>query len=262
MSSRSGQGRQQRRKILNLMCKSSFWFAGLAVMVVIAAGTSFSRYPPTARTPFRSKFPHPTSRCDPPCHDPGSESRRTLLPMPPHTEQAKWFVDEVHPHDAQLKAYLRGAFPSVRDVDDLVQESYLRIWRVRAEGPIRSARAFLFTVARRLAIDGTRRQIASPVDAVEDLARLPVADETADVAGAVEQRERVLVLGDAIGQLPDRCREVFLLHKIQGLSRRETGERLGLAEKTIEVQTARAMDRCGEYLRRRGVTGLFSHERC
>ncbi|MDP3069766.1 MAG: RNA polymerase sigma factor [Opitutaceae bacterium] len=181
--------------------------------------------------------------------------------MPPHTDQAKWFAAEVHPHDAQLKAYLRGAFPTVRDVDDVVQESYLRMWRVRAEGPIRSARAFLFTVARRLAIDGARRSIASPIDVVEDLAGLPVADETADVAGETENRERVALLAEAIGRLPNRCREVFLLHKIHSLSRRETAERLGLAEKTVEVQTARAMDRCGEYLRRRGVTGLFSDER-
>lgn len=243
------------------MWKSSFLFAGLGVKVVIAAGMQFSRTPHRADSPSVKVPPPPHLALRPPCHHPGSGGRRAPLSMP-HTEQAKWFADEVHPHDAQLKAYLRSAFPAVHDVDDVVQESYLRIWRVRAEGPIRSARAFLFTVARRLAIDGTRRQMASPVDAVEDLARLPVADETADVAGEVEQRERVLVLGDAIGQLPDRCREVFLLHKIQGLSRRETGERLGLAEKTIEVQTARAMHRCGEYLRRRGVTGLFSNERC
>lgn len=177
------------------------------------------------------------------------------------SDHTKWFTDEIQPHDAQLKAYLRGAFPTVRDVDDVVQESYLRIWRVRAAGPIHSAQAFLFTVARRLAIDGTRRRAASPIDAVEDLARLPVADDSVDVAGEAEQSERVAILGEAISQLPARCREVFVLHKIQSLSRRETAERLGLAEKTVEVQTARAMDRCGEFLRRRGVSGLFSNER-
>lgn len=135
------------------------------------------------------------------------------------------------------------------------------MWRVRAEGPIRSARGFPFTVARRLAIDGVRRRIASPITAVDDLAKLPVADETVDIAAEAEQSERVAILGDAISRLPDRCRQVFVLHKIQSLSRRETAERLGLAEKTVEVQTARAMERCGEFLRRRGVTGLFSDER-
>jgi RNA polymerase sigma factor (sigma-70 family) len=168
------------------------------------------------------------------------------LQMPSHPEHARWLTDEVHPHDAHLRAYLRGRFPAVRDVDDVVQESYLRVWRTRAEGPIRSAREFLFTVTLRLAINGMRSLGASPIVAVEDPARLPVADEAADVAAEMERNEGVALLGEAVSALPTRCREVFLLHKIQSLSRRETAERLGLAEKTVEVQTARAMERCGE----------------
>lgn len=55
----------------------------------------------------------------------------------------------MHAHDEQLKSYLRLAFPTVRDVDDIVQESYLRTWRRQSSQPIRAAKAFLFTVARR-----------------------------------------------------------------------------------------------------------------
>jgi hypothetical protein len=51
---------------------------------------------------------------------------------PPAAALRAWFAEEVQPHDAQLKAYLRGAFPAVRDVEDVVQESYLRVWRARA----------------------------------------------------------------------------------------------------------------------------------
>jgi hypothetical protein len=64
--------------------------------------------------------------------------------MPPHIDQnplpapipARWFAEEVQPHEASLRAYMRGAFPMVRDVDDVVQESYLRVWRARAAQPI------------------------------------------------------------------------------------------------------------------------------
>jgi hypothetical protein len=41
----------------------------------------------------------------------------------PAANQFRWFMEEVQPHDDQLKGYLHGAFPSVRDVDDVVQES-------------------------------------------------------------------------------------------------------------------------------------------
>jgi len=69
--------------------------------------------------------------------------------MIPHdASRARWFEEQVQPQGAQLKSYLRGSFPSIEDVDDIVQESYLRIWKARAAQPIESARAFLFRVAR------------------------------------------------------------------------------------------------------------------
>src|SRR5438876_12279709 len=63
------------------------------------------------------------------------------------TVDSRWFAAEVHAHERSLRAYLRGAFPSVRDVDDVVQESYVRVWKARLAHPIQSARSFLFQVA-------------------------------------------------------------------------------------------------------------------
>jgi|GEM_PF-6457756 len=65
----------------------------------------------------------------------------------PKTDQARWFAEEVHPHESSLRAYLRGAFPSVRDVDDVVQESFLRIWGARAARPARAAARIRFASA-------------------------------------------------------------------------------------------------------------------
>ena len=191
-----------------------------------------------------------------------------MSPPTPHdapalsaSEQTRWFAEEIQPHEGSLRSYLHGAFPKVGDVDDVVQESYLRMWRLKAALPLRSARAFLFTVARRLALDTLRHERASPVSGIAHLETLQIIDDATDVAEDVGRRERIAILSDAIADLPTRCREVFILHKIQGHSRRETAARLGLAEKTVEVQTANAMRRCGEYLRRRGVKGLFDHEK-
>jgi RNA polymerase sigma-70 factor (ECF subfamily) len=172
------------------------------------------------------------------------------------SESSRWFSEEIQPHEPSLRSYLHAAFPKVCDVDDVVQESYLRMWRARAAQPIRSAKAFLFTIARRLALDTLRHDRASPIDGVGHLETLRVIDTGADVAADVGHREKIALLADAIADLPARCRDVFILHKIKELSRRETAARLGIAEKTVEVQTAKAMRRCSEYLRRRGVNGL------
>lgn len=185
---------------------------------------------------------------------PGSESPAAIAP------QAQWFSDEVHAHDSTLRSYLRGAFPAVRDVDDVVQESYLRVWKAAASQRIRSARAFLFTVARHLALDHVRNGRVSPIESVGHLAALPVVEDKSDLIDDVGRRERLDLLAEAISELPARCREVFILYKIHGLARKEAAARLGLSEKTVEVHTARAMRHCEAFFRRKAVKGLFDDD--
>jgi RNA polymerase sigma factor (sigma-70 family) len=170
---------------------------------------------------------------------------------------ARWFTAEVHPHDAQLKAYLRNSFPAVRDIDDVVQESYLRIWRSRAVQPIHSAKAFLFKVARHVALNLVDRQRASPVMVVGDLAALPVLDHRPGVVETVSKNEKVRLLVLALATLPPRCREITILRKLKGVPQKDVATLLGIAEKTVEEQVARGVRRCEDYLRRRGVTNAY-----
>jgi len=163
----------------------------------------------------------------------------------------------VRPHEPSLRSYLRSSFPAVHDVDDVVQESYLRVWRTRATQPVRSARAFLFTVARRLALDLLRRDRNSPVVDVGSACISQVVEEKQDLIAQVGRREKVRLLAEAIAALPERRREIFFLHKIEGLSRKEVAMRLGVSDKTVETQTARAMRACEEFFRRKGMIGLF-----
>jgi RNA polymerase sigma factor (sigma-70 family) len=180
---------------------------------------------------------------------------------PPTDALHAWFAHEVQPHDSSLKAYLRGAFPGVRDVDDVVQESYLRLWRARLARPIDSARSFLFQVARHVAIDVMRRRVTAATEGVRDLAALPVAEDRPDAATALCYREKVALMGEALADLPPRCREVFVLRKFQALPQREIAARLGISERTVESQVTRAMKLCEAFLRRRGVEGFNRDER-
>lgn len=172
----------------------------------------------------------------------------------------RWFSDEVHVHDAQLKAYLRGSFPDMRDVEDVVQESYLRILRRRAVEPIHSAKAFLFQTARHLAFDFRRRVRASPIDGARDVRHLTVLDGHPDVAETVSRQEKIRLLADAIHTLPRRCREIFVLRRLQGVPQKEVAAQLGLSERTVEVQVQNGLRRCEEFLRSRGVRGFFDHD--
>ena len=91
--------------------------------------------------------------------------------MPHPTDQARWFAEEVDPHRGALRAYVQRAFPGVRDVDDVVQDSLLRIWTARASRQIGCARAFLFKIARNRALDPLHRRAAKPDRGARDRGR-------------------------------------------------------------------------------------------
>ena len=168
-------------------------------------------------------------------------------------DHSRWFAEEVHPHDATLRGYLRGSFPTVRDVDDVVQESYLRIWKARAGRPILSAKAFLFRVARNVALDLLRHGRSSPVEAVGDLAELRVIDDKPGVAERMGTAERIEILAAALDALPPRCREIMILCKLQGQTYRQVAARFGISEKTVAEHVYRGAQRLGEELHQRGV---------
>jgi RNA polymerase sigma-70 factor (ECF subfamily) len=124
-------------------------------------------------------------------------------PMPP-TEQARWFAEEVHPHEPALRAYLQARFPNLADHDDLVQETYTRLLRAKDTGGVRYPKAFLFTAARNAAFDLFRRRRAHPTESINDRAELVVLDAQPSAAEALDQRYELEVLAEAVRALPDR----------------------------------------------------------
>src|SRR5205085_1662947 len=77
--------------------------------------------------------------------------------MPPLSENARWFAEHVQPHEPMLRAWLQNRFGTRCDIDDLVQEAYVRVLRAHQAGELLSPKAFLFATARNLALDYFRR---------------------------------------------------------------------------------------------------------
>jgi RNA polymerase sigma factor (sigma-70 family) len=179
----------------------------------------------------------------------------------PPTELTRWFAEKVQPHEASLRGYLRHSLKSLADVDDLVQECYARLLRERDRGEVRSSRAFLFTVARNAVRDLLRRRAVSAALPITENAALHVLEESPNLVDFVSRREELAILTDAIRALPERCRHVFLLRKIQGLPQKEIAARLGITENTVETLVAKGARRCADHLRAHGVGADFNHVR-
>jgi RNA polymerase sigma factor (sigma-70 family) len=168
-------------------------------------------------------------------------------------EDSRWFQEQVQPHEPKLRAWLRARFPSLTDTDDLVQESYARILRARRAGGIENPKSYLFTTALHAALDLFRRNRVVAFEHLGEFDRLAVVEEMPNASEAASRNEELALLREAMHALPTRCRQVFTLRKLYGLSHREIAERLGISEKTVEEQVNRAMRRCAAFLRSRGV---------
>lgn len=166
-------------------------------------------------------------------------------------DDSRWFSEEVRPHEVALRSYLRDTFPSL-EADEVVQESYLRLWKARAKGRVASSKAYIFAIARNTALTLLhRRRIYSPM-ALADLPDGAVAEEKSDVAELVNDRLRHELALEAIEQLPRRCREIFRLAALEQLPTAEIVRRTGLAENTVYAQLAIGVRKCSEFLRTRG----------
>lgn len=172
-------------------------------------------------------------------------------------EQSRWFAEEVQPYEPELRNYLRGLFPSLPDIDDLVQDSYARLLRARNEQVIRYPKAFLFTTARNLALDFFRRRKVLSIDGVADLSALTVIEEGTDVVDAVTKRQELEMLAEAVRTLPRCCRQVLTLRLLYGFSHRKIAEELRLSEHTVKAQMAKGMRRCADYLEKKGLATKF-----
>ena len=169
-----------------------------------------------------------------------------------NSDSARWFAEEVLPHEAALRAWLRARFPVVTDTDDLVQEAYARLMQAHATGPIACPRAFLFVTARNLALNHLRHQRIERPEGAAEIDALSVADERVGIPEALAHAEDFQILIRAIESLPERCRQVVTLRKIYGLSQKEAAERLGISEHTVEAQGSIGLQKCIEYFRRHG----------
>ena len=175
----------------------------------------------------------------------------------PPSESGRWFAEEVQPHESSLRRYLRGVFPSLPDIDDLVQESYVRLIRARESGPgVGYAKAFLFTTARNAALDLFRRRRVVAIDGVANLAALAGAEDRPDAAEALNKQQELEMLSAAVRGLPERCRQVLTLRLLYGMAQKEIAAELRISEHTVKAQLAKGMRRCADYFEERGVSTL------
>lgn len=139
----------------------------------------------------------------------------------------------------RLYRFLWLKLRSVELAEDLVQETFLRLWQTRQRLQAdRHIEIYLFRIASNLAIDTLRQQKRRPLRAA--LENAPLLDpQTSE--GAAEYHELTHLIDGVIANLPDGPKTAFILHRYEGLSHAEISAILGISVKTVEKHISKAL---------------------
>jgi RNA polymerase sigma-70 factor (ECF subfamily) len=154
------------------------------------------------------------------------------------SEVNAWFVREVLPLEAALQRYLRNGWRNETEIDDMCQDVFVRAIEGAQKEMPRAAKPFVFSIARNLLIDRLRRNQVVSIDAVADLEAFGISSEEPQQDRSLIARQDWKRLQAALNRLPERWRDAVVMRKVEGLSRKEIAQRMGLAEPTVAQHLA------------------------
>ena len=141
------------------------------------------------------------------------------------------------------------------EVEDIVQETYVRICRVEPKEAIREPRSYLFRTAQNLALDHVKRS-ESRLTAGAEIDELPAEDfllpsEMDPTYAQVASDEEFVLFCEAVRSLPRQCRRAFVLKKVYGFTLKEIMVEMDLGQPTVETHIINGTKRCVQYMRDR-----------
>jgi RNA polymerase sigma factor (sigma-70 family) len=145
-----------------------------------------------------------------------------------------WFEREVLPLEAALMQFLQHNWRNKSDIGDIRQDIYVRVYESALQKLPETPKAFVFAIARNLLIQRMRREQIVPIEAVADFEALGIAVDDPGPERTAIARDELRRLQSAVDRLPPRCREAFVMQRIDGLTRQEIAERMGVTDTTVK----------------------------
>lgn len=144
-----------------------------------------------------------------------------------------------------------------KEIEDIVQETYLRICQVGGKTNIQSPRSFMFKTARNLALDHVKKAESRLADSYDEMDEngLPASQLPGDsTLGKACTDEEFAQFCDSVRYLPIQCRRAFVLRKVYGYSQREIAKVMQISESTVEKHIAEGIKRCMYFMEQKNMS--------
>jgi RNA polymerase sigma factor (sigma-70 family) len=135
-----------------------------------------------------------------------------------------------------------------KEIEDIVQETYVRICAVKKTEQILHPRSFLYRTARNLALDHLKRAETRVSVSMEEHDLDLMVDDLDHVYNQVSAAQEFEHFCEAVRHLPLQCRRAFVLKKVYGYSQKEIAQNLNISENTVEKHIAMGLNRCRQFM--------------
>ncbi len=173
----------------------------------------------------------------------------------PSGGQPSPITEEFVKHRTFLKRFLTRFLNQPQDIDDVLQDTYLKAYRAERERVIHTPKAFLFRVARNAALKELERKSRQIAECIEDFDESGIIYEENAVENQVEARQRLGLFCDSALEMSPQVRRAFLMRKVYGLSYQDIAKQLSLAVSTVEKHVAKGLEVCNAYMEREEQAG-------
>lgn len=150
-------------------------------------------------------------------------------------------------HESFLKRFLARFLSRPQDIEDVVQDTYLKARCAEESQVISSPKAFLFRIARNEALKELRKKSRRITDYIDDLDSVEMMNSEASAEEEVIAKQRLGTFCQSVLEMTPRCRRVFLMCKVYGLSYKEIAAQLGISVSGVEKHVARGLAICAAY---------------
>lgn len=147
-----------------------------------------------------------------------------------------------------LMRYTNGYTSRPHEIEDVVQESFVKVLESLRERDIQSPRAYLFRTAKHLALNEQNRCANKLTDSIGDILPDSVLCRTVRLEEQYESTEKFEAFCHAVRKLPVKCRRVFVMRRVYGFSQKEIAQELDISVKTVEAHLTKALFLCSEYM--------------
>jgi RNA polymerase sigma-70 factor (ECF subfamily) len=167
----------------------------------------------------------------------------------------KWLCDEVLPHQGAFLALARRITGLSETSRDIVQDVYAEILAGEGWRNARDPKAFVMRIVYCRAINWVNRQKVVPMRNVPSLELMLESEDSPDAFDVLSGREELTAVMEALDQLPQRCREVVTMRRLDELSPPEIAKKLGITVTTVDRHLGRGIamliEKLGDRMSRR-----------